>query len=177
MANSRDLVMASPGSCYNAPGCSYGGVRRISMRQHPQWSLLSSRESRWESLTLGQGVMEWFVDSWVFEDCWLVGSGLPWWLSGKESACSAGNAEVMGSIPGLGRSPGGGNDNQLQYPCLGNPTDRGAWWATVTGLQRVRHDWAWMPTWLLGSEQLWLTGRRPGSVHLVWRCISELTVQ
>ena len=32
---------------------------------------------------------------------------------------------------GSGRSPGGGNDNPVQYPCLGNPTDRGAWWATV----------------------------------------------
>ena len=37
----------------------------------------------------------------------------------------------MGSIPGLGRSPGGGHGNPLQYSCLENPTDRGAWWATV----------------------------------------------
>ena len=47
---------------------------------------------------------------------------------GKESACSAGDP---GSIPGLGRSPGEGNDNPLQYSCLENPMDRGAWWATV----------------------------------------------
>jgi len=40
------------------------------------------------------------------------------------------NAGDMGSVPGLGRSPGGGNDNPLQYSCLGNPMDRGAWWAT-----------------------------------------------
>ena len=39
----------------------------------------------------------------------------------------------MGSIPGLGRSPGEGNSNPLQCSCLGNPTDRGAWWATVHG--------------------------------------------
>ena len=37
----------------------------------------------------------------------------------------------MGSIPGLGRSPGGEHGNPLQYSCLENPTDRGAWWATV----------------------------------------------
>ena len=37
----------------------------------------------------------------------------------------------MGLIPGLGRSRGGGNGNPLQYSCLGNPTDRGVWWATV----------------------------------------------
>ena len=47
--------------------------------------------------------------------------GLPWWLSGKESAYNTGDS---GSIPGLGRSPGEGNDNPLQYSCLGNPMDR-----------------------------------------------------
>ena len=41
------------------------------------------------------------------------------------------NAGDMGSISGWGRSPGEGNGNQLQYSCLGNPMDRGAWWATV----------------------------------------------
>ena len=45
----------------------------------------------------------------------------------KESACNAGDP---GSIPGLGRSPEG-NGNPLQYSCLENPVDRGAWWATV----------------------------------------------
>ena len=54
--------------------------------------------------------------------------GLLWWLGGKESACNAGD---LGSIPGLGRSPGEGNANPLQYSYLENPMDRGAWWATV----------------------------------------------
>ena len=45
-------------------------------------------------------------------------------------------------IPGSGRSPGGGNDNPLQYSCLGNPMTRGEWRATVHGVQRVRHDLA-----------------------------------
>ena len=44
------------------------------------------------------------------------------WLSGKESACNAGD---LGSIPGLGRSSGEGNGSPLQYSCLGNPRDRG----------------------------------------------------
>ena len=48
----------------------------------------------------------------------------------------------MSSIPGSGRSPGGGHDNPLQYSCLENPMDRGDWWATVCGSQRVGHDWA-----------------------------------
>ena len=59
--------------------------------------------------------------------------GLPWWLSSKESVCSAGDP---GSLPGLGRSPGKGNDNPLQYPCLENPMDRGAWWAIVHGVSQ-----------------------------------------
>ena len=54
--------------------------------------------------------------------------GLPWWLSGKESACQPGD---MGSIRGSGRPPGGGHGNPLQYSCLENPKDREAWWATV----------------------------------------------
>ena len=49
-------------------------------------------------------------------------------LVSKESACSAGD---LGSIPGLGRSPGEGNGDPLQYPCLENLMDRGAWWAAV----------------------------------------------
>ena len=56
---------------------------------------------------------------------------LPRWLRGKESACQAGD---MGSIPGLGRAPEEGNSNPLQNPWLGNPMDRGAWWATVNGV-------------------------------------------
>ena len=51
----------------------------------------------------------------------------------KESACNAG---VPGSIPGLGRSPGGGNGNPLQYSCLENPMDRGTWPATVHGVTK-----------------------------------------
>ena len=46
------------------------------------------------------------------------------------------NAEDTSSIPGSGRSPGEGNDNPLQYSCLGNPMDRGAWRATVHGVAK-----------------------------------------
>ena len=53
---------------------------------------------------------------------------LPQWLLGKESACSAGD---VGSIPRWRRSPGGGNGNPLQYSCLGNSMDRGAWRAIL----------------------------------------------
>ena len=55
-------------------------------------------------------------------------SVLPWGLSGKESASEAG---YPGLIPGLGRSPGEGNGNLVQYSCLENPMDRGYWQASV----------------------------------------------
>ena len=54
--------------------------------------------------------------------------GFPDGSDGKESACSAGDP---GLIPGLGRSPGEGNSNPLQYSCLEISNDRGAWWATI----------------------------------------------
>ena len=60
-------------------------------------------------------------------------TGLPWSLSGKESTCDAGD---LGSVPGLGRSPGEGNGYPLQYSCLDNPIDRGAWWATIHGVMK-----------------------------------------
>ena len=49
----------------------------------------------------------------------------------KELPANAGDVRDSGLIPGLGRSPGEGNGNPLQYSCLENPMDRGAWWATV----------------------------------------------
>ena len=61
--------------------------------------------------------------------------GFPGGSDGKESACNAGDP---GSIPGSGRSLGEGNGNPLQYSCLENPMDRGAWWATVHGVAKSR---------------------------------------
>ena len=59
--------------------------------------------------------------------------GFPGGSDGKESVC---NVRDLGSIPGLGRSPGGGHGNRLQYSCLENSMDRGAWWATVHGVTK-----------------------------------------
>ena len=58
----------------------------------------------------------------------------------KNPSAYAGEVRDMGSIPGSGRFPGEGNGNPLQYSCLENPMDRGAWWAMVKGSQRVGHD-------------------------------------
>ena len=54
----------------------------------------------------------------------------------KNPPVNAGDTGDAGSIPELGRSPGGGNGNSLQCSCLENPMDRGAWWATVHGVAK-----------------------------------------
>ena len=59
--------------------------------------------------------------------------GFPRGSNGKESTCNAGDP---GFIPGSGRSPGAGQGNPLQYSCLENSIDRGAWWATVHGVAK-----------------------------------------
>ena len=68
--------------------------------------------------------------------------GFPHSSVSKESAC---NARDPGSIPGLGRFPGEGNGNPLQYSCLENPMGRRAWQVTVHGVSRVEHDLATKP--------------------------------
>ena len=82
----------------------------------------------------------WF-DSWVRKMPWrrdrlptLVFLGFPFGSAGKQSAC---NVEDLGSIPGLGRSPGKGNGYPLQYFCLENSMDRGAWRAIVQGVTKT----------------------------------------
>ena len=64
---------------------------------------------------------------------YILKMGLPLWFNDKESACQA---EDVGSIPGLGRSPGVENGNSLQYSCLGNPIGREARQATVHGVAK-----------------------------------------
>ena len=65
-------------------------------------------------------------------------SGSPPSLVGKEPACNAGD---LGSLPGTGRSPGEGNSNPLQYSCLENPMDRGAWRTIVPGVTSQTRGW------------------------------------
>ena len=69
----------------------------------------------------------------------MVLQGFPSGSHSKESACTT---RDQCSTPGSGRSAGEGNGNLLQYSCLENPMDSRAWWATVHGVQRVRHNWA-----------------------------------
>ena len=112
-----------------------------------QGILLRSMRTKWDYGRAQQGVPEspptlgkWAVATII---CKTIGEikyssrgylkGFPGGSDGKESACDVGDPV---STAGSGRPPGEGNDNPLQYPCLENPMDRGAWWATVHGVTR-----------------------------------------
>ena len=86
---------------------------------------------RWENGVLAHSVAQMTGSMSVFTSK----KHFPGGSDGKESACHAGDP---GSIPGLGRSPGEGNGNPLQYSCLENSIDRGAWQATVHGVVKSR---------------------------------------
>ena len=107
--------------------------------------------------------------------------GLPWWYSGKVSAFNAGVIGDVGLIFELGRSPGGGNGNPLQYSCLGNPRDRGAWQAIVDGVTNNGTWQKWLSTHTPSGlwSQLLTTSKisfSAFSIYIVWslrwdRCI------
>ena len=71
---------------------------------------------------------------------------LPQWLGGKESTCNAGVAENTSLIPGLGRSPGGVLGYPLQYSCLENPMNKGAWQDIVPGVTKSQTWLKWLGT-------------------------------
>ena len=83
--------------------------------------------------------------TWIYLEI-RVQRDFPWWLSGKEPTYKAGVAGDTGSIPGLGRCHGGGHGNPLQYFCLENLMDRGAWWATVHRVSNSRTQLKWVST-------------------------------
>ena len=94
--------------------------------------------------------------------------GFPGGSDGKESACNAGDP---GLIPGWGISPGGERCNPLQYSCLENPMNRGAWWATVRGVAKSH------TAERLSTAQLWHDSAARGSLLLRAPVFSEQTSQ
>ena len=111
------------------------GTRTTSSTYAP----LLSFESREKSTSLCQLILQiqekaFDYSSWVIRAPPLD-NGLP------QTVKTVYNAGYVGSILGLGRFPGGGNGNPFQYSCLENSIDRGAWWSTVHGVERVRWDW------------------------------------
>ena len=106
------------GSKITADGdCSYGIKRRLMDRE------------AWRAAIHG------VAKSWTRLSDWADWRSFPGGSQSKESTCNAGDPV---SIPGLGRSSGGGHSTLLQYSYLENPMDRGAWWATVHGVTKSR---------------------------------------
>ena len=99
-----------------------------------------------------------------YKCCFTPFRGFPDGSEDKESACNAGDP---GSILGLGRSPGEGNGNPLQYSCLENPMDRGAWWDTVHGVAK---------SWTRLSD---FTQFKPGLTDslLYFKCVHHLRLE
>ena len=109
-------------------GASWAAVYGVTQ----SWTLLkrlssSSRES-------------WiYIPTLLFTSCMILDFpilGFPGGTSSKEPVCYGGEERDAGSITRSGRSPGGSHGNPIQYSCLENPTDKGAWWATVHGVTK-----------------------------------------
>ena len=94
------------------------------------WACVSLYLCHFQFFDIRMGEM---ITRWQFKLSPSFIMGFPGGSDGKESACSTGD---HGSIPGLGRTPGEGNGNPLQYSCLEDPMDRGAWWAKVHGVSK-----------------------------------------
>ena len=93
--------------------------------------------------------------------------GFPGGDSGKELACHCRRWKDLDSIPGLGRSPGGGHGNPFQYSCLENPMDRGTWRATVHGVSKSQtrlNDWAHTHVWSLDVRH-WQGWQSPALIN------------
>ena len=78
------------------------------------------------------------IGACIFSETTNRGGGYLLDIGGNEPPANAGDTRDAGSIPGLGRSPGGGHGNSLQYSCLENPMDRGAWRATIHQVSKSR---------------------------------------
>ena len=101
--------------------------------------------------------------------------GFPGGSDRKESACNVGD---LGSIPGLGRSPGGGHGNPFQYSCLENPMDKRVWWVTVCGVTKKLDTTEWLSTtqhiWINVTSFSWCVGWALGLTGSLFLCGFQL---
>ena len=108
-------------------------IQELGAKTEPSWLSTRSPRTSFQPPPV-RGEVDYALDAlWAVL---LQMLALPRWLNGKESACIAGDTGNTGLISGLGRSPGEGNGHPLQYSCLENPMDRGAWRATAHGVAK-----------------------------------------
>ena len=128
------MLSSTPPGVTNAFSCWYQIFQ--CGRQPIRWSPVNSHPLH-NSLPLGVGWAQW-----LFSNKKNIAKVVPGGSDSKESTCGVGD---LGSIPGLGRSPGEEDGYPFQYSCLRNSMDRGAWWATVHGVTKSR---TWLSDWL-----------------------------
>ena len=119
-----------------------GGALRTIQRPLSSWTQFTSNHLADGSSQESFLSISWSIHKTSDKFPTLSHLGLPKWRSGKESPWQCRRWNRCGVNPGLGRSSGVGNGNQLQYSCLENSMDRGAWQATVHGVEKSR-------TWLI----------------------------
>ena len=98
----------------------------------------------------------------ILNACYYLSLGFPGGPVIKNLSANAGDT---GSIPGSGRSPGGGNGNPLEYSCLGNPMDRGAWLATVHGVTKSQTN---LPTKRQFKHNSEREGQKKDTLYSFW---------
>ena len=103
--------------------------------------------------------------------------GFPGGASGKILPANSGDSKDLGSVPGLGRSPGGGNGNPLQYSCVENSMDRGAWWATVHGTTKSQPQYVTYIFWGLIRLRNTTLNTMGKTVYISEETIYEITTR
>ena len=148
---------------FSFPGCTCWPTRKHISRPFSQ---ISFGGFSWELSPLESGHVA-HSQIWKQQIPVLYPSIFPGGTVGKEPTCQCQRCKRLGSIPGLGRSPGRGPGNPLQYSCLKNPTDRGAWWATVHGVRKSQTRLSMPRTTHQSMESatiaLWATGTLGGN--------------
>ena len=134
--------------------------RRRKGRQRMRWDSWMTSPTRWTWVWASSGRCWWTEkpgmlqsmglqrvgQDWVTELNFYICEcmGFPDGASGKEPACQSRRQKIRGFDPWVGRSPGGGHGNPLQYSCLENPMDRGTWWAMVHGVTKSWTQLKWL---------------------------------
>ena len=131
----KDLVLRN--DTWLHPTCWEGSHwALVSVLNSSRWTVNAKKPEQWVQLKVALAELRNF---------WLRPSKVA--LVVKNLPANAGDTRDVGSISGSGKSPGEGNGNPLQYSCLENPMDRGAWWATVHKVARESDSLKWLSTY------------------------------